>query len=110
MIFALSLVFAVYFHCLKTPEDYFVSKALRFLILALVTRLLMSTKVYFTGANHETIKPEVLLLGADQAEQSVPWQEVYFELPFYLFLIVPMSLLFSWRLAYLKICEFIAQE
>jgi hypothetical protein len=38
---------------------------------------------------------------------SIPWQQIYFELPFYFFLIVPMSLLFSWRLAYLKIGNFI---
>jgi hypothetical protein len=101
--FAAGLVTALYFMFRKRPEDYFVSKALVFLILALATRLLMSTKVYFADANREILMVD----GANSSEQSVPWQEVYFELPFYLFMIVPMSMLFSWRLAYLKICEFV---
>jgi hypothetical protein len=43
VIFATSLIIAIYLHCAKPPEDYFVRKALRFLIWALITRLLMST-------------------------------------------------------------------
>lgn len=35
---------------------------------------------------------------------------MYFEVPFYLFLIVPMSLLFSWKLAYLNVCEYISHD
>jgi hypothetical protein len=40
----------------------------------------------------------------------VPWQQIYFEVPFYLFMIVPMSMLFSWKLAYENFREIITFE
>lgn len=43
----------------------------------------------------------------DSSTQSIPWQQIYFEVPFYFFLIVPMSLLFSWKLAYQNIVNFV---
>lgn len=103
--FAASLLIAVYLHWVKTPEDLFVKRALRYLILALIVRLLMSTTVYIEETSHETLNST-----SDSEAQSVPWQQIYFEVPFYLFLVVPMSLLFSWKLAYRNLVEFITHE
>ena len=69
-------------------------------MIALFIRITMSTKIAVIDKNHESDH-----FTADA--NSIPWQQIYFELPFYFFLIVPMSLLFSWRLAYLKIANFI---
>lgn len=35
------------------------------------------------------------------------WQQIYFEVPFYFFMIVPMAMLFSWKLAYTNIAKII---
>lgn len=102
--FMLSMVIAVYIAFAKTPEDQFVRRALKFLILALSTRLLMGAQVYITGGVYEPIG------STSGGTQTVPWQQVYFELPFYMFLIVPMSMLFSWKLAYSKIFEFVTVD
>jgi hypothetical protein len=60
--FTASLIVAVYLQCAKPPEDHFVSKALKFLIVALITRLGMSAKLFLSD-QHESIIPDFLLIG-----------------------------------------------
>jgi len=60
--FTASLIVAVYLQCAKPPEDHFVSKVLKFLIVALITRLGMSTKLFLSD-QHESIIPDFLLIG-----------------------------------------------
>jgi hypothetical protein len=104
--FLLSLLTAIYITWFKTPEDQFVGRAFKFLILALLARLLMGAKVYLSGGVYEPL-PENQ---SGDKVQTVPWQQVYFEVPFYMFLIVPMAMLFSWKVAYAKLINLITSE
>jgi hypothetical protein len=95
ILFLMCLIFALHIKIVYPPKDYFVNRALYFLIVSLVIRLIMATMRFFF---EEKI---------DSGTQSIPWQQIYFEVPFYFFLIVPMSLLFSWKLAYQNISDFV---
>lgn len=70
-----------------------------------MVRLLMSMSVYIEEVRKESLDPT-----SSSFVQTVAWQQIYFEVPFYLFLIVPMSMLFSWKLAYRNLWEFITHE
>ena len=52
--FMVSLVYAICLLCAKPPEDWFVKRALIYLILALTTRVMMATSISING-NHETL-------------------------------------------------------
>ena len=69
-------------------EDPFLHRALTLMISALV----ITVCVCFTITSYQAT--EYL------AEQTVPFQQIYFELPFYFFLVVIASVLFSWQEAY----------
>lgn len=103
-IFIISFFYAITLICWKPPEDYFVKRALIYLILALLTRIMMSTSLTISGT-HEAL--ENLDDPSSSAMQTTTWQQFYWEVPFYLFMIVPMSMLFSWKLAYLNCMAFV---
>lgn len=65
-------------------EDSFLHRALIFMLLALGITVCVCFKITSYAAS------EYL------AEQTVPFQQMYFELPFYFFLVVIASVLFSW--------------
>ena len=69
-------------------EDLFIKYALVCLIIALFLSTIMCF-IISTYKSYDYIN-----------EQSVPFQQLYFELPYYMFLIVLASLLFSWQLVY----------
>lgn len=106
-IFIISFFYAINLICWKPPEDYFVRRALIYLILALLTRILMSTSFTLSGT-HEAL--ENLDDPSSSAMQTTTWQQFYWEVPFYLFMIVPMSMLFSWKLAYLNCMAFVTRS
>ena len=43
----------------------------------------------------------------NQAMESITLQQIFYEVPFYFFLIVPLSMLYSLKLAYINIYNFI---
>jgi len=69
-------------------EDLFIKYALVCLIFALFLSTIMCF-IISTYKSYDYIN-----------EQSVPFQQLYFELPYYMFLIVLASLLFSWQMVY----------
>ena len=69
-------------------EDLFIKYALVCLIIALFLSTIMCF-IISTYKSYDYIN-----------EQSVPFQQLYFELPYYMFLIVLASLLFSWQMVY----------
>ena len=69
-------------------SDIFLKLAMACMIVALALSAIMC----FILASYES--EEYL------TEQSVPFQQVYFEVPFYFFLVVIASILFSWQQAY----------
>ena len=69
-------------------DDLFIKYALWCLIIALLLSTIMCF-IISTYKSYDYIN-----------EQSVPFQQLYFELPYYMFLIVLASLLFSWQMVY----------
>lgn len=86
--FVLGLITTIHMLVKRNISDLFMSRSLYCMIGALMVTIVMC--FIMTSYN-----PELFL-----DEQTVPFQQVYFELPFYLFLIVVTSILFSWEEAY----------
>ena len=51
-----------------------------------------------------------VMISKNQAMESLTLQQIFYEVPFYFFLIVPMSMLYSLKLAYINICNFVEGE
>ena len=66
-------------------QDLFVTVALRYLLAALFVRIIMCSLVGFKEK------------GDFLSAQNVPTQQLYFEIPFYMFVTVIMSFLFVWQ-------------
>lgn len=82
--FILGLVATIVTMVRREIEDPFLHRALTLMMIALV----ITVCVCFTITSYQAT--EYL------AEQTVPFQQIYFELPFYFFLVVIASVLFSW--------------
>ena len=93
VIFCVCLAIAIYIKCFYPPSDYFVYRALNYLIISLFIRIVMTTKQVMNAKN--------------QAMESITLQQIFYEVPFYFFLIVPLSMLYSLKLAYINIHNFI---
>ena len=91
------LIFLVYLVRTRVINDFFVSKAVPFLGLALVSRIVMSTMA--------------IIHAMDLVDrQNIPLQQVYFEVPFYCFVLVTCALFFSWYQFLTFIKSFISGE
>ena len=87
-LFVLCLIATILMLVRRNISDLFMSRSLYCMIGALLVTIVMC----FIMSSY---KPELFL-----DKQTVPFQQIYFELPFYLFLIVVMSILCSWEEAY----------
>ena len=74
----------IYFLIKRDVRDEFVRRAMIFLVIAIFLRIVMST-----GAGLQ--RPD-----AYSSLESVPLQQIYFEVPFYAFVVVTIALMASW--------------
>jgi hypothetical protein len=74
----------IYFLIKRDVRDEFVRRALIFLVVATMLRIVMST-----GAAVQ--RPD-----AYSSLDNVPLQQIYFEVPFYAFVVVTIALMASW--------------
>lgn len=74
----------IYFLIKRDVRDEFVRRAMILLVIAIFLRIVMST-----GAGLQ--RPD-----AYGSLESVPLQQIYFEVPFYAFVVVTIALMASW--------------
>ena len=90
IVFFVSLGVTIWMMICRKIDDLFMKYAMYCMVLALVLSIIMCFII--TSYNMD--------MSLYLAEQTIAWQQVYFELPFYMFLIVIASVLFSWQEAY----------
>mmetsp|Transcript_4190 Transcript_4190/g.5173 ORF Transcript_4190/g.5173 Transcript_4190/m.5173 type:complete len:100 (+) Transcript_4190:163-462(+) len=87
-VFLVGLITTVAMIVRREINDLFMSQSMIFMVLAQALSIIACFII--TSYN-----PELYL-----DEQTVPFQQAYFEVPFYMFLIVVAAVLFSWEEAY----------
>ena len=83
-IFIVGMIITIVMMVRRDINDLFINYAMYCMILALA----LSAVMCFIVTSYDT---EQYI-----DDQTVAWQQVYFEVPFYMFLIVIASILFSW--------------
>ena len=86
--FLISLILTVFVLVRREINDLFMSRSMIFMVIAQI--LCIIACFIITSYN-----PDQYL-----DEQTVPFQQAYFEVPFYCFLIVATAVLFSWYESY----------
>ena len=86
IVFFISLGVTIWMMICRKIDDHFMKYAMYCMVLALALSIVMC----FIIASYNMDMSLYL------ADQTIAWQQVYFELPFYMFLIVISSILFSW--------------
>jgi len=87
-IYIFALLFTIVILVKRNISDLFMSHSLYCMMVALCVTIVMC----FIITSYDT---DLYL-----DKQTVPFQQAYFEVPFYLFLVVVTSMLFSWEEAY----------
>lgn len=90
IVFFVSLGVTIWMMICRKIDDLFMKYAMYCMVLALLLSIVMCFII--TSYNMD--------MSLYLADQTIAWQQVYFELPFYMFLIVIASVLFSWQEAY----------
>jgi hypothetical protein len=85
----------IYFLIKRDVRDELIRRALIFLVVATFLRIVMST-----GAAVQ--KPD-----AYSSLENVPLQQIYFEVPFYAFVVVTIALMASWYQLYRHVSDFV---
>ena len=85
----------VYFLIKRDIRDEFVRRALIFLVVATFLRIIMSA-----GAAAQ--RPD-----AYSSLDNVPLQQIFFEVPFYAFVVVTIALMASWYQLYKHVLDFL---